>query len=115
MSEDIESLSESQLSELIAKASRELETKRTSKKREITAQIKELASSVGLGVEISDPDKKSKRKGRSVPIKYRDATNPKNVWTGRGITPRWLKAYINQGRTVEEFRLEKSERVEKGE
>jgi DNA-binding protein H-NS len=106
MSEDIATLSERELADLIAKASKELETKRQGKKKETINQIKELASSIGLGVEFIEPEKKTaSRKGSSVPIKYRDPDNPKNAWTGRGMKPRWLNALLEQGRSLEEFQV----------
>jgi DNA-binding protein H-NS len=106
MAENIATLSEHELSELIAKASKELEAKRQGKKRETIAQIKELAASIGVHVEISEGEKKAaSRKGSSVPIKYRDPENPKNAWTGRGMKPRWLNALLSKGRSLEEFQV----------
>jgi DNA-binding protein H-NS len=106
MSENIKSLSENELAELIEKASKELEAKRYGKKRETINQIKELAASIGMHVEISEGEKKpASRKGASVPVKYRDPNNPKNAWTGRGMKPRWLNALLDQGRSIDEFRV----------
>ena len=106
MAENITALSEHELAELIAKASRELEAKRQSKKRETIAQIKELAASIGVNVEIMEGERKPiSRKGSVVPIKYRDPENPKNAWTGRGVKPRWLSALLSQGRSLEEFQV----------
>jgi DNA-binding protein H-NS len=106
MSGDITNLSEIELADLIAKASRELETKRQGNRRKIINQIKDLASSIGVGVEIVEPEKKpTSRKGSSVPIKYRDPENPDNAWTGRGMKPRWLNALLEQGRSIEEFQV----------
>lgn len=106
MAENIATLSENELADLIAKASKELEVKRQGKKRETISQIKELAASIGVYVEISEGEKKtSSRKGSSVPIKYRDPDNPKNAWTGRGMKPRWLNALLEQGRSLEEFQV----------
>ncbi|BBL76226.1 H-NS family nucleoid-associated regulatory protein [Methylomagnum ishizawai] len=106
MSDNIATLSEVELAELIANASKELEAKRHGKKRETILKIKELASSIGMHVEISEGDKKpTTRKGTSVPVKYRDPNNAKNAWTGRGMKPRWLTAYLEQGRSQEEFRV----------
>lgn len=103
---EIATLSENELAELIAKASRELEVKRQGKKRETIAQIKELAASIGVSVEISDGEKKAtSRRGSSVPVKYRDPDNSRNAWTGRGMKPRWLNAYLSQGRSLEEFQV----------
>lgn len=106
MSENISKLSEKELADLISKASKELEHKRQGKKRETIAQIKELAASIGVYVEISEGEKKlTSRKGSSVPIKYRDPSNPKHAWTGRGMKPRWLTALLDQGRSLEEFQV----------
>ncbi len=106
MSENIATLSEDELAELIANASKELEAKRHGKKRETLNKIKELAASIGMHVEISEGEKKpTSRKGTSVPVKYRDPGNSKNAWTGRGMKPRWLTAYLDQGRSMEEFKI----------
>jgi DNA-binding protein H-NS len=51
--------------------------------------------------------KKSTRpsqKGWKRPIKYADDKG--NKWSGGGMTPRWLKAYIAEGRDQEEFRVQ---------
>lgn len=37
---------------------------------------------------------------RKLPIKYSDS---KNHWSGRGKTPKWLKDYVAEGRSMEEF------------
>jgi DNA-binding protein H-NS len=106
MSEPIANLSEDELANLIAAASKELEFKRHGKKRETISQIKELAASIGMRVDISEGDKKpTSRKGAVVPVKFRDPGNPKNAWTGRGMKPRWLAALIDQGRSLEEFKI----------
>jgi DNA-binding protein H-NS len=102
---NIRGLSERELSDLIDNASKELAAKRQSKKRETIAEMKRLAASIGLSVSITEVELKpsSARKGSSVPVKYRDPANSKNVWTGRGMKPRWLRALLDQGRSVEEF------------
>ncbi len=44
---------------------------------------------------------RSSAKGRKVPVKYRDELG--NTWTGRGSRPRWLRAAIEDGMSVEDF------------
>lgn len=47
---------------------------------------------------------KSNTGGRSkVAAKYRDQAG--NSWSGRGLTPRWLKAALAQGKTIEEYKI----------
>ena len=38
-----------------------------------------------------------------VAIKYRDPADAANQWTGRGLPPRWLQAYLDLGRKREDF------------
>ncbi len=45
-------------------------------------------------------------KGRTlgkVAPKYRNTSNPKETWAGRGKQPRWLSAETAKGRKLEEF------------
>lgn len=52
----------------------------------------------------------SSRKGRKlgkVPPKYRNPANPKEVWTGRGLAPRWLAALEAKGKRREDFLIKK--------
>jgi DNA-binding protein H-NS len=103
MADNISSLSEQELAELIANASKQLEHKRGSKKRETIAKIKDLATSIGVQVEIIDAGNKASRAGSKVAVKYRDPANAKHVWTGRGMKPRWLRSLLESGRAIEEF------------
>lgn len=44
-----------------------------------------------------------KGKAKKAPIKYADPTNPNNVWSGKGKSPRWIQAYLNNGKSLSEF------------
>jgi DNA-binding protein H-NS len=35
--------------------------------------------------------------------KYRNPAKPDETWAGRGKPPRWLAAYLDQGRRIDEF------------
>lgn len=45
----------------------------------------------------------SAMRGMSVPPKYRGPDG--DTWAGRGATPRWLKALIAEGHSVEEYAI----------
>ena len=52
------------------------------------------------------PKARKSTKGRSlgkVPPKFRNTSNAKETWAGRGKQPRWLSAEIAKGRKIEEF------------
>jgi len=46
-------------------------------------------------------EKSKEKKGKKVPMKYRDQSG--NSWSGRGITPKWLKQAEKNGQKREEF------------
>jgi DNA-binding protein H-NS len=80
-------------------------------------ELSNLESSAGNGhdeVRLGRPRKPAGRraggngkahslKGRTVEPKYRDSANPSQTWAGRGLAPKWLTAYEQQGRKREEF------------
>lgn len=102
---DYQDLTENELQAVIADAEKALKDKQKSKRKEVIAQINELAASIGVRVEIVEGDKRSARKGIKVPIKYRNPNNPDQKWTGRGVTPKWLQALIDSGRDKSEFEV----------
>ena len=102
---DYQNLSESELQTVIESAEKALKNIQANKRKDIIAQIKELAASIDVVVEIHEADKKSVRKGVKVPVKYRHPEDPKKTWTGRGVMPTWLQALINAGRDRSEFEV----------
>ena len=100
---DLNNLSTTELQEIIANAKSVLKEKQASQRKGVYAQIKELAASVGATVEIYVPDKKQPRKVAKVPPKYRNPDNAEMTWTGRGVTPVWMRTLIESGRDKSEF------------
>jgi DNA-binding protein H-NS len=100
---NLETKSPEELQAIIAKAQAELIERQQRKRKEVLAQIKELAASIGVNVQISDNSKSADKRSSTVVIKYRDPENPNNQWTGRGLAPKWMKALLNAGRSKEEF------------
>lgn len=96
-------LSETELQSVIQNAEKALKEKQASKRKEVIAQIRELAASIGVGIEIKDEDARSSRKGSKVPPKYQNPDNPAQTWTGRGVAPKWMQALINAGHDKSEF------------
>ena len=98
-------LSELELQEVIDNAAKALKVRQESKRKETINQIKELAASIGVTVDIHDGEKRSSRKGVKVPIKYRSPDDPSVTWTGRGMTPKWLQVLMDSGRDKAEFEV----------
>ena len=105
MQTNFNKLSESDLEDVIAKAGKELQSRKELKRKEVLAEIRQLATSIGVIVEISESGRRSSRKGQKVPPKYQNPANPMQQWSGRGMKPNWLRELIEQGKTIEEFEI----------
>jgi len=105
MKENLSQMSESELAAMIENAKKALKDKQEGKRKEIIAQIKELAASINVTVEIAEGGKPAARKGAKVAVKYRNPSNHAEKWTGRGMRPKWLRELIDQGRKLEEFEV----------
>ena len=101
---NLNNLSEEELAGLLKNAGKALEDRKLSVRKEGIEKINEIAASIGVHVTFGVAEgKPSSRRGRRVPTKYTDPSNPKNKWSGRGMKPKWLRALIDQGRSLEEF------------
>ncbi len=102
---EYQDLSENELQAVIENAKKALKNKLAHKHKEVIAQIKELAASIGVIVEIQEPEKMPARKGGKVAIKYRHPNDPNKTWTGRGVAPKWMQELQNSGHDRSEFEI----------
>ena len=100
---DIQNKSQEELLALIAEAQTQLETLRRNHYKEVIAQIKELAASIGATVDIHETNKPQPTKN---PAKFRNPDNPSQTWTGQGMAPKWLKELVKQGHNKDEFLID---------
>lgn len=106
MGEHYNTMSDDELQQVIKKAERALDERRRSKRKEIEAQIRKLADSIEMDVQLIERETKprgSSMKGAKIPPKYRHPSNSQLLWTGRGVAPKWLKELEERGRRREEF------------
>ena len=102
---EYKNLSEKELQAVIELAEKALKDKQASKRKQVMNQINELAASIGVIVEVVEKDRKSSRKSTKVAAKYRHPNDPEITWTGRGVTPKWLKALLDAGHDRSEFQI----------
>ncbi|MGZ8137495.1 MAG: H-NS histone family protein [Methylococcaceae bacterium] len=102
---EYQNLSERELQSVIENAEKALKNKQANKRKEVIAQIKELAASIDVIVEIHEPDKKPARKGAKVAIKYRHPDDQNKTWTGRGVAPKWMQELVSAGHKRTEFEV----------
>jgi DNA-binding protein H-NS len=71
-----------------------------------TAFLKETKRQLSeLGLTLNDvfPAKRGHKRSLSSPIKYRSPSG--ETWTGRGVTPKWLRELVAQGHSREEYKV----------
>jgi DNA-binding protein H-NS len=103
----LQDLSEVELQSFIENAEKALKDKQANKRKDVIAQIKELAASIGVGVDIIESEKKAPRKNQGVKVapKYRHPNNNDKTWTGRGVMPKWLRELLDAGHQRSEFEI----------
>ena len=85
---------------------REIEATRRQERADAISKVRALMSEYGLS--MADLAAKGPPKGPNTPrggkvaVKYRNAATG-DTWSGRGLQPKWLKAALAAGRTIEEF------------
>ena len=61
-------------------------------------------SMVDLGTRAAAAPRSSSSSTKKVAAKYRNTATGES-WSGRGLQPKWLKAALGGGRSIEEFKL----------
>lgn len=105
MKNNFNELSEAELASVIEGAQKALRERQDGKRKEVYTRIKELASSIGISVDIYESAKPAGRKGSKVPVKYQNPNNLSQKWTGRGMKPKWLQGLLEQGHDIKEFEI----------
>lgn len=90
-----------------AELERQIEQAQAHSRREAIEQIRSLMTDNGLTLaDLQGEGRKASAKtkeGRTkVAAKYRNQATG-DVWTGRGLKPKWLKAELDAGRKLEDF------------
>lgn len=77
------------------------------RKAEAKAALEAKAKEFGFSLEEVLSDKKGKSKGKSgkVTPKYADPTDPTITWSGRGRKPKWVEAYLAEGKSLDDLKI----------
>ena len=120
MTVDINSLNSKELTDLISQASKRRKVLAKRKPiNQVRAAVNRIVRASGYTMEElygtkavapAKPRKAAgtgKKAGAKVPPKYRNPAKPSETWSGRGKHPRWLAAYVAEGRDASEFLIGK--------
>ena len=86
----------------------EVDTRRTKEIEDLRVKVAESAQSLGISVEELFGLQSGRRSTRETkhpkgkqPAKYRGPNGEE--WSGKGPSPRWMKPYLAQGKTKQDF------------
>jgi DNA-binding protein H-NS len=100
-SRDLKSMSADQLWDLHEELVAELSRKIAAEKNRLEERLHKLETAGGKLTHERRPYPK-------VRPKYRNPKNPAETWAGRGKQPRWLRAQLRSGKTLDDFRIARS-------
>lgn len=107
MSVNLSNYSIEQLQSLIGEAQHELEKRRAEERSAIVKEIRRLAATAGLEVDLKGAGASRTRRSATskLPPKYRNPANPSETWTGRGPRPQWFKDALASGRQPQDLAI----------
>lgn len=114
---DIESLTESELRDLLRDAEKLLSSRVAERARATLKEARRMAAEVGFEATFT---KTGKPTAPSAPgkifaprgparQKYRNPENPDETWAGRGRPPKWVQAALAAGQSLEDLAIPGSE------
>jgi DNA-binding protein H-NS len=101
---DLANKSPEEIQKIITEAQAALVDRQRSQRKEVLAQIKNLADSIGITVIIKEEGRRS-TKGSAVAAKYRNPKNPAESWSGRGLKPKWITRLESEGISLDSLRI----------
>lgn len=103
---DLTTLSVEDLRTLQERIKQELKAREQQEIVKAREQILAIAQSVGLPLsELVAGAKRAQKKATSVAVKFRNPDNASEQWTGRGRQPKWVKAWVDAGKSVDLLRV----------
>ncbi|MGZ3184507.1 MAG: H-NS histone family protein [Telluria sp.] len=67
-------------------------------------QIMAIAQSVGMPLKDLLASNRG-GKGSTVAVRYRHPDNADQQWTGRGRQPKWVKDWVDSGKSIDQLRV----------
>jgi DNA-binding protein H-NS len=107
----IETMSETELRELLRNAQESLERLVAKRARATLKEAKRMAAEVGFEAVFTKVGKTDVKQAKpqsqraKVLPKFRNPENPDEVWSGRGRQPKWVQAALAEGQSLDDFAI----------
>ena len=101
---DLSKLSMSELKDLLQQAAKEEKSREKSEMESARNEIYAIAHRMGLPLKDLIGTGIRKTTGK-VAVQYQYPTDSSQEWTGRGRQPRWIKAWLETGKSLDALRV----------
>jgi DNA-binding protein H-NS len=101
---NLDKMSLAELKDLKARVARAIDSFNDRRKREILAELEEMARARGYTLAELNSLKAARKRSASAP-KYANPANPAETWTGRGRKPGWYVAAIASGKSPDDLAI----------
>ncbi|MCA1858023.1 H-NS histone family protein [Massilia oculi] len=108
---DLSNLSISDLRNLQEQIKQEMKTREVQEVQKAREQILAIAQSVGVPLKDllatggRGAAKGASNKGNTVAVRFRHPDNASQQWTGRGRQPKWVKEWVEGGKSLDKLRV----------
>ena len=103
---NLSNLSSPELRKLQEEIKRELKQREGMDKQKAREQIMAIAQKTGLPLKellIGFPG--TRNRGGKVEARYRNPANASEQWTGRGRQPKWVRDWVDGGKSIDALRI----------
>lgn len=108
---DLSNMSVGDLRNLQEQIKQEMKTREAQEVQKAREQILAIAQSVGVPLKDllatggRGAAKSGSTKGNTVAVRYRHPDNASQQWTGRGRQPKWVKEWVEGGKSLDKLRV----------
>ncbi len=104
---DLSNMSVADLRNLQEQIKQEMKKRETQDLQKAREQILAIAQSVGVPLKdlLATGGRGNSSKGNTVAVRYRHPDNASQQWTGRGRQPKWVKEWVEGGKSLDKLRV----------
>ncbi len=104
---DLSNMSVGDLRNLQEQIKQEMKKREVQEVQKAREQILAIAQSVGVPLKdlLATGGRGGAAKGNSVAVRYRHPDNASQQWTGRGRQPKWVKEWVEGGKSLDKLRV----------
>jgi len=104
---DLSNMSVGDLRNLQEQIKQEMKKREVQEVQKAREQILAIAQSVGVPLKdlLATGGRGSSTKGAQVAVRYRHPDNASQQWTGRGRQPKWVKEWVEGGKSLDKLRV----------